>query len=142
MPAMEYPNTYLRGISNQDQFDFEDNLPTPRLFPFQSDRVRPDGWIEESVSWLDDNYAIQVTMNQVKEEGGLQFKYGIAMMKSEGLKYIKAQLRHLFDYERSSLKDNDYHGNLLVHSNIRPMLKKMVSSWLLVFYEERISQPQ
>jgi hypothetical protein len=102
------------------------------LFDFQESPHRNDGWTEDSINWMDDKDAMEFTLNQVKDSGELQFKMGVAILPRAELDRIKR--RHgfagHFDYERAPIEENQYHGNLLLRSDVSKHLKNMIRSAL------------
>lgn len=116
----KYSETLFRGLSASDWIykdcdeDFE--ILTSAAFDFK-DKNRADGYLEASITWNDDVTALEVIMNQRKdnENKDIQFKVGVAKLSLGAINrsmqpFIQSQL---LNYERSVTEYNKYHGNLL-----------------------------
>jgi len=127
---MCYPDQCIRGIPNSDFLLGEGDLVDATLFSFH--REREDGWAEESINWMDSPNVVSFTLDQTNEKGEPKFKVGIAIIPRFELDKIKKRpgFRNLFDYERSPIEDNPYHGNLLLKVDIETRVKKMARSAL------------
>lgn len=133
---MEYPDRCIRGIPNNDCL--EDNLlANLNFFPFQSNRSREDGWIPESINWMDNDGVIDFTLCQKKEDGQEQFRVGVAILLRIDLDKLKRHsgLAEFFCYERSPLTNNNYHGNILVSNKVSKTRKNMIRSALALASE-------
>lgn len=129
---MDFPEELLRGIPNKD-FVEKDGHPTSNLFYFEKrdNNVRQDGFIEESINWYDDPKALEVLIQQKKENDKFQFQYGaVILLKSELDRLIsKPTVGDTLSYERRKLDGNDYHGNLLLHQSVdKPKMKRIAAS--------------
>lgn len=117
---MDYPEKFIRGISNSDFIDKEGRA-SAALFQFL-DMKRADEFYESSINWYDDEEALQHIMNQrkEKEETKFQFKCGAAIIaRSEADRIIANPLyKDIFAYERFPIAGNQYHGNLLRKDNV------------------------
>ena len=131
---MSYPDKCVRGIPNNDEqyvIDKEKPLVGPGLFQFK-DTKRSDGMIELSVNWLDDNRAIEIALDQRKENGELQFKAGVVLLSRDKIDEIccRPNIKGYLAYERRPLNNNPYHGNILLRKNINKHTKKQISDTL------------
>ena len=131
---MQFPNNSIRGILNFDCLCKDRTFASLNLFAFQSERQRPDGWIEESINWEDNDSAIDFTLNQTNENEQPKFKVGIAILPRSELDKLKKRtgIKRVFCYERAPVDDNHYHGNLLLHHDIEKPLKTMIRSVLAI----------
>ena len=137
---MPYPDRCIRGISNLDCVKGEVVYLT--LFDFHNS-ANKDGIVEESINWMDDEYAEEFTFNQTRKNGVPEFKVGIAILLRSNLDIIKKHLffRGYFDYERKSIQAdpdqgiqaNPYHGNLLLKDSIGNRLKHMLRVQLALY---------
>ena len=139
---MTYPEELLRGIPNQDCMA-EDGYPGTSLFHFQqkqSSSARHDKYMELSINWRDDDGALNILMEQKKEDGTYQFKIGVAVLSRKELDRIRRMPRFKgsFNYERKSLPDNPYHGNLLLIEELPTNLKRMVQTLIAIACTEVI----
>jgi len=130
--VMTYPENCIKGIPNDECFEtFGDSVVANiKLFCFPKNRCRSDGWIEESVSWMDDEQAVFFTMKQTKDSKELQFKAGVAILPRAELDKIKKKYYGLLDYERSPLEANSYHGNVLLKGSFPNHLKTQMRALL------------
>lgn len=123
-----YPQEFLRGISNKDFIDNGHVLYTAFQF---DDTGRNDGNREASINWLDDDGAIELALNQRKDNGKIQFLGGVARID---LKFAKMILHNFsqegFSYERAPLETNRYHGNLLLANSLSKQTRQMLMSGL------------
>lgn len=83
---------------------------------------------------MDDEYAIDFTFSQTKEDGQPQFKVGVAILPRVELEKVKRRHGH-FDYERAPVEGNRYHGNLLLQDDVRKPVKTMIRSALALASE-------
>ena len=117
---MTYPDYCIKGITNETFLIPNSVQAAPNLFQFHKERVRDDGWIEESVNWQDDENAIHFTMNQTKADGSIQFECGVAILPLNKIDELRSRpgFNDVLEYERQTLSENPYHGNILVKSEI------------------------
>lgn len=118
MTNISYPDSFYRGISKTDFIDAF-GIPNNQAFQF-SDEGRSDGFYELSINWNDDEESLAILFNQKKGDGEIQFKAGAYEMSFPLLKQITSryiQLGH-FNYERSEVEGNKYHGNLLIKQDL------------------------
>jgi len=142
---MECPDQCIRGIPNEDCLYKESLLegnPQARLtlYPFPKERRRDDGWIEESINWMFDVKAIEFTLNQEDDDGKLQFPVGLAILPLIELNKIRRKHRIFFSYEPDPIKNNKYHGNLLLNSVIKPERKRMIRDVLAYHSEIKLQE--
>lgn len=128
MPTKDYPQKFLRGLSNKDFVQDGHVLPTA----FQFDDVgRADCMHEASINWLDNDGAIDVALKQRKDNGKIQFTAGIACLELELVKLVLNSIpQEVFTYERDELPENIYHGNLLLASSVSRPMKQLVMNGL------------
>jgi len=130
---MPYPENCIRGIL-KEVFIIKDNdcvYATAELYQFRSNLDRQDEMHEASINWGDDEMAIDFALNQKNDEGNLKFEGGVAILPRNELDKIKKRYGITqFNYERSLLQDNKYHGNLLINVAISPTIKRMISAVL------------
>jgi len=132
---MPYPDNCIKGIPNANCLLDDGAIASLTLFAFHGDRSRSDGWIEESINWMDDEHAIDATLAQTKD-GDFQLKVGVALIPRSELDKLKKRTgTGSFDYERARLPDNDYHGNLLLKEDVEKTLKTMIRSALALAAE-------
>jgi len=133
---MALPDKCIRGIPN-DTYLEDGLLVSYNLFPFDKTRCRQDGWVPESINWMDNENVIGFTLSQKKENGEEQFKAGVAILFRDELDKLKRRtgITEILDYERSPLPTNDYHGNILLRNGISSTLKTMVRSALALASE-------
>jgi len=130
---MGFPDSCIRGIPNPSCLLRDGNcvVANATLFPFPGERVRLDGWIEESVNWMDDEDAVAFTLSQAKEDGEHQFKIGVAVVPRIELDKIgKKYGTERFTYDRSPTEVNRYHGNLLLKDIGGRPFKRMICAVL------------
>lgn len=140
---MEYPDQCIRGIPNEKCL-YEDSLlegnPVARLtlYPFPKEHCRDNGWIPESINWMFDVKAIDFTFEQKDVDEELQFKVGIAILSFIELKKLKRKHKNFFCYEKDPIKNNHYHGNLLLKDGIKKERKRMICDVLANSSEIRL----
>jgi hypothetical protein len=134
---MTYPDNCLKGIPNS-QFLIDDGSVASSLFHFKKEYERDDGWIEQSINWEDDNSVVEMTQNQKKENGEIQFKVGVARLPKCEIDRINQQptVNGILSYERFPLENNKHHGNLLIRSGTpTPTMKKIAAGLALAVSE-------
>jgi hypothetical protein len=136
----EYPEACARGIPN-DGCVCEDQgyvTATTALWQFDGKRADENGWIAESVNWVDNDRAVTLLLEQTKGEK-FQFNEGVAILPRSELDLLKneAWARGRFDYHREPVKGNDYHGNLLLHQSVPRTWKQAVQMRLAMKCEIR-----
>ena len=131
---MSYPENCIRGIPNE-QFLTEERTAATSLFLFDPNAARPDGWVAGSINWEDDDSAIGFTLNQKKDTGEIQFRVGIAVLPRVEIDKLgeRPGINGRISYERESLKDNPYHGNILLDTRTSKELKRMIAANLALF---------
>lgn len=129
---MEFPEDLLRGIPNID-FVEKDGNPTSNLFYFEK-RVnynRQDGFIEESINWYDEPKALDILIQQKKENDKFQFQYGAVILSRSELDRLisKPTVGDTLSYERRKIEGNEFHGNLLLQESVeKPKMKRIAAS--------------
>lgn len=128
MSTKDFPQEFLRGLSNKD---FAMNgLVMASAFQFD-EADRDDGMLEASINWLDDDGAIEVALQQRKENGRIQFVGGVARIDIQLMKLILRSIpSDIFSHERAELPNNPYHGNLLLASSVNRQMKQMITNGL------------
>jgi hypothetical protein len=123
-----YPAHCLRGISDKNSLD-EDGIPTGSLFQFSKDN-RGDGFVEESISWLDDDGVFDIIFLQKNKKDELQFKLGAVLLSKEKINQIMKinWIKNKLFYERQVIPDNKYHGNLLVNADTSKQTRNSISA--------------
>jgi hypothetical protein len=136
---MPYPEKMLRGISDQNSID-ADGRVSAGAFQFRPSATRVDAFEEASINWYDDEESLKLILNQQKDDGSLQFKFGIAVLPKECVDRMKTTLtgKGSIDYERSLLPDNKYHGNLLMLNSLTKQIRSTISGALAMGVEEII----
>ena len=107
-------------------------LANTQLFGFSSDPHTSNGWIRESINWMDEEHVIGFTLNQVREDGTLKFRAGVAILLRTDIDRISKRhtLTQPLSYERASTEENPYHGNLLLKRDIKKHVKGMIRTAL------------
>lgn len=116
---MEYSKDFWRGLSNQSFIT--NNRPNINAFQFDENPDRKDSFKELSINWNDDPKSLEILLNQRKEKDNqIQFKAGAARIEFTMLKMMISPYLNdgSFSYERSSLTHNQFHGNLLVKTDL------------------------
>lgn len=138
---MSYPDKLLKGIPRN--CITPEGFPSSEIFHFKMENSpeREDGNIENSINWRDNDTALHFTLNQKKKDGSVQFESGVAIiLKSELDRLKKLPLfKPCFDYERNSLPDNPYHGNLLLKVGVSKPSMKAIAATLATHVEEVIN---
>lgn len=132
MLVMAYPDNCIKGIPNDSCLEVVSDgvVANVTLFPFHKDRRRADGWIEESVNWMDNATAVPFTLAQTKQGGEIQFKVGVGILPRADLDRVKRRYRGHLEYERAPLKANSYHGNILLKADISKHLMNQIRALL------------
>ncbi len=125
---LNYPDIMFRGISNQKFI--VDNIV--QLDAFALDPVRKDGYCEISITWCDDEFALNTLLMQTKIDNEIQFKAGAAEISFISLKLLMKPFlnNESLKYERKPSLANKYHGNLLINDTISRKLKQQIRSSL------------
>jgi hypothetical protein len=135
------PENCVRGIF--DVSFLPDGIVGSHLFHFTGPD-RGDGWKEQSINWQDDDSTIEFTLNQRREGGELLFKAGVVILPRADIDRLnsKPAVNGVLSYERQRLVSNDYHGNLLLRSNVLSRQMKLIAAGLALAVSEIISQHQ
>jgi hypothetical protein len=138
---MCYPDKLLKGIPRN--CITQEGFPSSEIFHFKRENSpeREDGFIENSINWNDDENALKFTLSQKKKDGSIQFESGVAVILKNELDRLKKLplFKPFFDYERNSLLDNPYHGNLLLREEISKPTMKAIAGTLATHVEEIIT---
>ena len=137
---MNYPIDYIKGIPNNDFLIKEDLSIGSNLFYFKIEDVRPDGWIEQSINWKDNDAVVDFTLNQTKIDGTVQFKVGIAVFPRDELDRLNRQptVKGLLSYERQPLQNNAFHGNILLKAGVPRLTMKKIAAGIALTVSEII----
>jgi len=128
---MNYPSTFLKGISNpQDVVDGIVSAVPFRFDPKDPKQIRGLKLLQ-SIDWEDDNGVIPLLMNQTNQKGDIQFKAGLARVPISCVDYINSlpKLGGL-DYEREVQPNNPYHGNLIIGIGANKPQRDIISNML------------
>lgn len=130
-----YPDILFRGIPSNS---YHNGILLPESFKL--DPAREDGYCEISITWKDDESALDVLMSQINPRtNDYQFKDGIAEISrkelDEGMK--PQMIQKNLAYERKPTANNKYHGNILVKDSLDRQMKTMIKSQL-AFLANRI----
>lgn len=140
MSDRDFPDECLRGIQNEDKV-LEDGLVHTDVFnDWQESR---DGEaFEQSISWNDDEGAIELTLCQRKRDDSLKHRGGIAVVPTGSLDHICSQpaLRGRLAYERAEIEDNAYHGNLRIDRDVPKPARKQLAGTLALHVTRVIPQ--
>jgi len=128
---MCYANSYIRGVPNDD-FITPDGRISSHLFYFYPRDERTDGWLEQSINWLDNKQVIEFTLNQKNNKDEIKFKSGIVKLPRNEIDRLNQQptIKGLLSYERCPIINNPYHGNLLLKNNTAKPTMKMIAAGL------------
>ena len=139
---MSFPDNCIKGIPSKD-FLIDDGPVAPHLFYFK-EHARHDGWVEQSINWEDDDSAIGFTLNQRKENGERQFKAGVVIVPRDEIDRLNRRpaVNSILSYERRPLKNNPYHGNILLRVNVPKPTMKMIAAGLALAVSRIIPQYQ
>jgi hypothetical protein len=129
---MTFPDRFIRGISDNNSIA-ADGVVSNSAIQFK-ETIREDGFSEASINWYDDENALQLIMEQRKEDQTYQFKAGaIIIDRSEADRIIEAPVyKTLFSYERLPIEGNVYHGNLLCKGNAAKGMRQIIVSNLIL----------
>jgi hypothetical protein len=135
---MCFPENCVRGIF--DATYLPDGIVGSHLFHFNGPD-RGDGWKEQSINWQDDDYAVEFTLNQTKD-GQLLFKAGVVILPRAEIDRLNSKpvVNGVLSYERQRRDNNDYHGNLLLRSNVPSRQMKLIAAGLALAISEIIPQ--
>ena len=128
MEVKEFPDEFIRGISSKDFI--QNGLVLSSAFQFEDFR-RTDNMSEASINWVDDEGAVELALNQKKDNGKLQFSAGVTRLELETVKlFLRSIPPEVFSYERAPLEDNVYHGNLLIDSKVNKQIRQLIMNGL------------
>lgn len=124
-----YKGNMLRGLISPDWI--VDGVVVVAAFSFQN-TGRSDGYSEMSITWYENEEALETIMKQTRTDGEIQFKGGIAELDRTRLKtflmpYI---LEGRLNYEKRPTQDNKYHGNLLLRNGTHKSIAKLITAGL------------
>jgi hypothetical protein len=139
---MCFPDNCLKGIPNVTYLTAHHRVAS-HLFYFDLKSFRrSDEWLEQSVNWEDDGSAIGFTPGQRDNRGDKQFEAGVAVLpRCEVDRANRAPMyAGWLSYERDSLADNPYHGNILLRKNVDKAEMKMIAGVLAMYVSRVIPQ--
>ncbi|WP_146140625.1 hypothetical protein [Haliangium sp. UPWRP_2] len=90
---------------------------------------REDGALETSINWEDGPTALALL-----QEKRIQSEHGIARLARKTIDNLEGA-QGLLSYERCSLEDNPYHGNILFSKQMPKPLQKMAAAALTLASE-------
>lgn len=129
MEKENFSEYFWRGIPNKDFVS--DGHVLALAFQFE-EANREDNYKELSINWADDDNALKKLLEQQKDNGKLQFAGGVTRLSLSSVKMFFRSFidSKQFSYERKPIDDNDYHGNLLVSSDLNKQLRSQISHGL------------
>ncbi len=129
MEKQGFPDEFWRGIANKDFIS--QGYVLASAFQFDEE-VRADNYRELSINWNDDERSLDKVLTQTKANGKIQFCGGAAKLSLSMAKMVLKSFidNKQFDYERSPIDENDYHGNLLVSADLSKQLRTQISNGL------------
>lgn len=129
---MTLPENCIKGIPN-DQFLTPEGGVYTNVFEFATGH-RSDGWMESSVNWQDDEHALAFTLAQTRSDGALQFRAGAAILSRYEIDSLIARpnIGNRVSYERQTLPENSYHGNILLSANTSKPTMNMIRALLAI----------
>lgn len=141
-----YPNNCIRGLKNSGDLLEQDRTVRAHVFCFDGTPTKEkDGekWKEESINWEDDDSAVNFTLNQRKEAGSIKFRAGVAILPREAIDSLNKQptIRGVLSYERSPLKYNDFHGNLLLKASVHKLTMRSIGASLAMAVQKILPNP-
>lgn len=140
MEVKGFPEEFIRGISNKDFI--HNGLVLSSAFQFEY-FGHINNMLEVSINWVDDEEAVELALNQKKENGKLQFSAGVARLELEMVKlFLRSFTPEVFSYERAPLEDNSYHGNLLVSANANRQIRQLIMNGLALAAGTNIIPPK
>lgn len=130
---MAYPDNCIRGIPN-DNFITPEGHVISGLFSFQENPERSDGWKELSINWEEDDNALRILFEQRKGTGEIQFKVGGARIPRDEIDRLnkRPMISGFLSYEKQSLEDNPYHGNILIRLGLSKPIESSIKGALAV----------
>ena len=136
---MNFPDNSIKGIPNKE-FLIDETTVGSHLFHFK--QTRDDEFVEQSINWEDNEFVIDFTLNQKRENGNLQFNAGVAVLPRSEIDRLNRRLaiRGLLSYERSPLNDNPYYGNLLLQANVPKAKMRQIAAGLALAVSKIIPQ--
>jgi hypothetical protein len=117
----------------KDCFTAEQNIAVGAFQFSDYTQYRIDEYHEASINWEDDPQAVTLLLEQKKEgTEELMFKFGYARLPLNLVRMtLKSMITHKYlDFERKPLKNNPYHGNILILGNINKKEKIMIQNCL------------
>lgn len=133
-----YPDEALRGIKKSD---IEDGSIKLSAFIFSTvEREKNDGYDECSINWRDDDGAIKEIFNKQNDDGTTKYYAAAHFDKHSIDRFFRSRIViGQFSYERRKVDGNDYHGNLLIKSDLSKSEKRMIQSALCVLADNDVT---
>ena len=81
-------------------------------------------------------------MNQKKTDGSFQFKIGVAICSTDEIMRLRLRplVKGYFEFERSPLASNQYHGNLLLKETVSKPVRRKIAAWLAVSVDKIVTR--
>lgn len=150
MKNLDYPDNFIRGMSNKEQCISEEGFVLAGAFQFDAyDPKKNAEYCELSINWCDDDDAIDTAFNQINARTAQpQFTAGLAKNDRKMMEiFLKSYfIEKFFSYERepieedyqNSIQENRYHGNLLLKHNVSKGVKKLIPNALAALASDNI----
>jgi len=142
---MDYPDTFLRGLSSENSI--VDGILSAAAFQFHFETMKlRNGCAVNSIGWEDDGSVVDLLNKQEKKDspGSPQFKVGLARFKKDSIDYLMKlpAFRDVLSYDREPMDDNPYHGNLLISSASTEQQRKILPGYIAVSFSEILLRPK
>lgn len=125
---------FLRGIRNDEDFDgtgFDHSVFSSGFQVLNIEELH--GWAVTSINWdLPDGDALGQLLSQTnpKKNDEIQFKFGAIRIPREKLdQYIK-RYKSKLDYEIRVENGNEYHGHILLSTDLEKKRKQTICTFL------------
>lgn len=128
---MNFPQNCVRGIPN-DSYMNKDGAVAAHLFHFDKLSSSIPDKNELSINWEDEDSVVEFTLSQTRDDGTLQFKFGVTILPREAIDRLSSQptIRGLLSYERREINGNRYHGNILLDAGTEKKTMKQIAGAL------------
>lgn len=132
----DFPLAFIRGIPKLDNINKERNTVMAALFipNSKTSQTRSDQGQEISINWEDDGTVLSFTLTMPKENNltSLAFPHGAVRLLTEVLDEVnnKPATANTLTYERNTLENNPYHGNIVFKSGLPGHTISMIASVL------------
>ncbi len=138
-----YPDTFLRGLPNKEDYIKENGEPSAKIFSLDSGQEPIDNWYEFSINWEDDKSVLDFTLRQ-KMNKEIKYKGGVVRFIRKKIDNFMKEppCQGYIDYNRKldPSEENDFHENILFHVEAREnkSLRRAVRGRLLKAYSKII----